>query len=287
MLLALLPQHPAFRLLEWNVSDSAWVNQRDATRQLLRETDPDVLVLVQVAPAIDVAGIRAMLAGLRGPADTTWFISSNQSGPGAEHSVIASRDSIRPSAAFAAAQLPDTGDLARRAAVPDSETGRAVAPAAVALRTNGALVRIRGDWFFVAAVHLTCCGTEGSWREYRRQLGATVIRDLVRQETDRLRPAGIVIAGDFNVVTGSAPLDTLLATRPKPPHGDIVRAEAVQGDGQAEWTWDGSGTQFPNGRLDHVLYSSGTLDVVRARVVDHPIINRHRPVLVELQPRMR
>ena len=278
----LFPQHPAFRLLEWNVSDSAWAQRPEATRTLLRNADPDILVLVQVAPGMDSTSIRALLTGLRGPADTTWFLGINTNGAGAEHTVIASRDSVVSLGDFRAAQLPDTGALARLAAVPDTETGRTVAPAAINLRTNGALVRSHGRWILVAAVHLTCCGTAGSWREYRRQLAAITIRDLVRQDAAARRPAGVVIAGDFNVVSGDAPLDTLLGTL-SPPLGPMRRATAIGPDGTSDWTWEGRGTPFPNGRLDHVLYSSGSLAVMRAKVLQDSDINRHRPVVVDME----
>ena len=269
-------QRPGIRLLQWNVSDSAWVKRADLSRAVLRHADPDIVVLVQVAPAIDAGTIRSMLTGLRGPADTTWFISAPEAGRRNERTVIASRDSLRELPELARLEYPGTGALAMRAAAPDSAPRE---PRAV--RANGALIKVDGRWILVAGVHLTCCGTAGSWREDRRLAGAVTVRDAIRPLLAQHRPAAVVIAGDLNLVAGQAPMDSLLATT-----RDMRRAEAVRENDTTSWTWDGSGTPFPNGRLDHVLYSSGTIGVVRATVLDGDTsraINRHRPLLVELR----
>lgn len=266
-------QRPSFRLVEWNVSDSAWLKRAELSRAVLRHADPDLVVLVQVAPAIDAGTIRSMLAGLRGPADTTWFISAPEAGRMNERVVIASRDSLRELPGLTHLEYPVTGALAARSAAPDSAPRE---PRGV--RSNGALARIDGRWIMIVGVHLTCCGTADSWREDRRLAGAITIRETIRPLLAQHRPAALIIAGDLNLVAGTAPMDSLLAiTR------DMRRAEAVRANDTTSWTWDGSGTPFPNGRLDNVLYSSGTLGVVRATVLDDDTsraVNRHRPVVV-------
>ena len=77
------------------------------------------------------------------------------------------------------------------------------------------------------------------------------------------------------------------------------RADALRLDRWTDWTWDGRGMPFNGGRLDNVLYSSGTLAVRRALVWDTEFlpadtlrahgmdastsktIGRHRPVVVD------
>ena len=293
----------SFRVLEWNVSDSEWVKHAEATRAVLRHADADVFVLVQVGKGLAAPDIRRMLAGLRGPGDTTWFVSV-RGADDYESSVIASRDSVRELPEFARVVYPDIGQtaaLAARAAIP--RTGEHVAPrdTVETVRTNGALVRVGNRWLLVAGVHLTCCGTPDSWREYRRQLGAMAIRDRMRAALATSAVQGAIAAGDMNLVAGAAALDTLLATATRAPLGPMRRADAVQPDGWTDWTWDGRGTPFNGGRLDNVIYSSGALTVLRARVWDteflpadtlraHELtpttsssIGRHRPVVVDFR----
>jgi endonuclease/exonuclease/phosphatase family metal-dependent hydrolase len=150
-----------------------------------------------------------------------------------------------------------------------------------------------------------CCGTPDTWREYRRQLGAIAVRERIRTALATLTPAAVVIAGDMNLVSGRSALDTLLHTLLSAPAASrlapMVRADAFHSDGWTDWTWDGTGTPFNGGRLDNVLYSSGTLAVTHARVWDteflpadtlraHQLtadmsktINRHRPVVVDFR----
>ncbi|MCG6987222.1 MAG: endonuclease/exonuclease/phosphatase family protein [Gemmatimonadetes bacterium] len=290
---------PSFRVLEWNVSDSAWIRHRAASRAVLRSADPDIVVLVQVSGGTGVRGVREMLAGLRNPADTTWFVTSRVQGD-YEHTVIASRYPVRALSEFDRVAYPDTGRAVARATPMPGETVPQRDTVDLA-RTNGALVRVADRWLLVVGLHLTCCGTRDDWREARRRLAATAVRDRTRAAMARTRPAGVVMAGDMNLVGGRAPLDTLLATIAAPPLGPLRRAPAVHFDGWTDWTWDGRGTPFNAGRLDNIVYSTGTLDLLRARVWDTEsmdadtlrayglmpetsrTIGRHRPVVVDLR----
>ena len=287
-----------FRLLEWNVSDSAWLKQPDATHAILRHANPDIVVLVQVSPLIDPNGIRRLLRGLRGASDTLWFVEMGQA-LGIEHTVIASRDSVKALPEFAKVTFAEAGALAQRAAVPanDSVT-RSKGPVEL-VRTNGAMVRVRGQWVFVTGIHLMCCGLADTWREYRRQLGAIAIRDLIQAVIHRVKPVAAIVAGDLNLVSGRAALDTILRAGQAAPLGPLERAEALHFDGWTDWTWDGRTTPFNGGRLDNVLYSSGRLTPTMTRIWDteympadtlaaHGLtaamsrsINQHRPVVVD------
>jgi hypothetical protein len=163
------------------------------------------------------------------------------------------------------------------------------------------MVRAADRWILVVGVHLTCCGTPHTWRDARRRLAAHLVRDRVVATLSSEAPAGLVIAGDLNLVTGRAPLDTLLATPTPPRLGPLRRADALHPDGWTDWTWDGRGTPFNGGRLDNVLYSSASLEAVHSRVWDtefmepdtlavHGLeagtsasIGRHRPVVVDFR----
>ncbi|MEP6762929.1 MAG: endonuclease/exonuclease/phosphatase family protein [Gemmatimonadaceae bacterium] len=297
------PTRPAnaFRVLEWNVSDSGWVRQSASSRAVLRWANPDVLVLAQVSKGLNANAIKRMLSGLRGPADTTWFItidSVNALG-NVEHTVIASRDSVKQVPEFALVLFPETGALAARATIPANDSVTRARGGNESVRTNGAMVRVGSNWLFVVGVHFMCCGTIDTWREYRRQLGAIAVRDRLNKVLTRLTPNGIIIAGDMNLVSGSAPLDTVLTAAAKSPFAPMVRANALHFDNWTDWTWDGRNTPFNGGRLDNIVYSSGKLVATNARIYDTEylpldtltaheltsgtsvLINQHRPVVVD------
>ena len=289
----------AFRLLTWNVSDSAWVQHLDETRAVLRHADADVFAFEQVAPGMDAGAVRRILSGLRGPADTTWFVSVRPADPAVEHTVIASRDPIREIPEFALVEVADTGRLATLGAWPDSARFRGIYATRAATRSNAASVRVRGAWVLVTAVHLTCCGSPGDWREFRRQAEAAAIRKRLDEVAARVRPDAVVVAGDMNLVSGRAAMDTVLGSLRRSSLGPMRRADALHFDGWTDWTWDGRGTPFNGGRLDNVIYSAGALAPGHARIWDtewlptdtlraHGLeaatsqtIGRHRPVVVD------
>lgn len=147
---------------------------------------------------------------------------------------------------------------------------------------------------------LTSSGAAGSWRDLRRQVEATAISERLRLAMQRWHPDAVVVAGDMNIVTGPAPLDTLINALANTSIGPLRAADAVQFDRWTNWTWDGRGTAFNGGRLDIVAYSAGALRAVDARVWNTELmppdtlqahglttgssasINRHRPVVVDL-----
>jgi hypothetical protein len=115
----------------------------------------------------------------------------------------------------------------------------------------------------------------------------------------RIHPDGIVVAGDMNLVSGRAALDTILKSVTARPLSPMMRVDALHLDGWTDWTWDGTGTPFNGGRLDNFVYSAGTLTPQFSRIWDtadmppdtlraHGLeatsskdINRHRPVVVD------
>jgi len=284
----------SFRFLTWNVSDSEWVKHGDESRAVLSYADPDVVMIIEIAPAMNATDVRRMLSGLRGPGDTTWFISF-RAGTSGEHEAIASRDSVVDVPEFAFVPYPDTGALVEKAGLPELRQQGLV----LNVKTNGALVRRDGGWMFVVAVHLPSDGGPTSPNEYRRQLAAIAVRERAQSVLEHRIPSAVIAAGDFNLIAGSAALDTLLKTIVTPPLGPMRRADAYHWDGRTDWTWDGRGTSIGSQRFDNVLYSTGTLVEQQGRVWDTELlspdtlaahgltagtsrdINRHRPIVVD------
>ena len=74
-----------------------------------------------------------------------------------------------------------------------------------------------------------------------------------------------MVAGDFNAVQGSAPVDLLRAGPDAVT--SLVAVEARHRGHDVQWTWSGEGTPFPSGRLDFVLHS-GALVPLQTQVFD-------------------
>jgi hypothetical protein len=287
-----------FRVLQWNVSDSAWVKAEPATRAVLHYANPDIVMLVEVHKYMTAPEVKRMMSGMRGSDDTTWFISYRE-GAGGEHTAIASRTPLTEVAELQSITLPQSGPRAARIAQPDSEKAKAPAPTAVSIA--GAVARIGSKAVLIVPMHFTCCGSFGTWREYRRQEDALLIRERLRAALSHIKVDAIVAGGDMNLVSGRVALDTLLSSVNARPLGPMRRADALHIDGWTDWTWDGTGTPFNGGRLDNMIYSSGTLRVTAARILDtadmpadslraHSLeagmsqaINRHRPVVVDFE----
>jgi hypothetical protein len=117
---------------------------------------------------------------------------------------------------------------------------------------------------------------------------------------DRTQVDGLIVAGDFNLV--STPLPLVIVSGPyRPPHAGLIAAELRHLDGAESWTWDGRGTPFPSRAMDFVLYSPHVLSLRRGYVLDtadlpRPELDRlglqpesasrlsaHRPLVVEFE----
>lgn len=286
----------SFRVLEWNVSDSAWLKNREVSRAVLRHADADILIWAQIHPGFQAADIKEFLSGLRGPQDTVWNVSFRGRGS-LEHTAIASRYRIEELAEFDNIPFPTSGPGVAEAQPPDdNQPGvRAAVPSA------GVVVTIGSRKLLVIGLHFTCCGVPGNWREYRRRIEASQLRKRIEVVLSRARVDGLIVAGDMNLVAGRAALDTILAVTVARHIGPLVRADALHADGWTDWTWDGRGTPFNGGRLDNVVYSSAALRTTMARIWDtefmpadtlrdHGLesgvsraINHHRPVVVDFQ----
>jgi hypothetical protein len=284
------------RILEWNVSDSAWVKNESATRSVLRHADPDVVVLIQIHPGLTTVDLKRVLSGIRGPGDTAWHLSYRGSS-GLEHTAIASRTPIVEVPEFENIPFPTTRSDAQQA-IPTDPAERGVKPA---VPITAVTLKWKSGSLLVVGLHFTCCGTIDTWREYRRRIEADEVRARLRTAVSRIRPDGVVIAGDMNLVSGRAALDTVLKSIVVKPLSPMMRVDALHLDGWTDWTWDGTGTQFNGGRLDNVVYSSGTLRPVFSRIWDtadlspdtlraygleassSKTINRHRPVVVDFR----
>ncbi|MBC8522297.1 endonuclease/exonuclease/phosphatase family protein, partial [PVC group bacterium] len=107
------------------------------------------------------------------------------------------------------------------------------------------------------SLHLRCCGGPTGEAEEQRQLEATNIRRAL----DNIKRKRLVIAGDWNLVGTTKPLEIIMANK-------LAIVDAFQPDKRLNATWSDTTSSFTPGRLDWMLYSPETLKVVNCFVLD-------------------
>ncbi|HMB70033.1 MAG TPA: endonuclease/exonuclease/phosphatase family protein, partial [bacterium] len=92
----------------------------------------------------------------------------------------------------------------------------------------------------------------------------------------------VIVAGDLNLVGWRRQLDTLLhgtienpveygpAAPPDVDGTSLADAHPYHTTGLADWTWHGSDSPFPPGRLDYVVYSDAALELAGGFVLWTP-----------------
>lgn len=287
------------RVFSWNLSSDAFVKDPATFRALVRQARADILLLDEVAPSTNEQQIRAALAGLPSNSKDQWYVDFGVSG-GRQRGVIVSRLPLE--------RLPEFSDVVP---YPDAERRRLGERMAAAqenlpafsmdggIPMNGAVALAGARRLLVVTTDLQCCGdAPGSWQEDRRHVEATELRRRVNQVLARTRIDGVIVAGDFNLV--STPVPLVIASGPYGlPHAGLIAAELTHLDGSDRWTWDGRGTRFPSRPMDFVLYGPHALALREGYVLDAEDLPRaeldrwglqpesanrlsaHRPLVVE------
>jgi endonuclease/exonuclease/phosphatase family metal-dependent hydrolase len=283
-LASLVAQAEDLRILSWNISNNAFEEEAEEFQSLLRWADPDIVLLDEVHPSVPLDKLHVALATLRPGEDETWYVSYGSSG-GRQRDIIASRAPQEAVPEFSG-MIPYSEEDRRYIHERMSDRERAFTNLTMdnGIPVNAAIVLVGGRRLLVVITDLQCCGDDAdSWQEYRRQVEAREIRRLIEKVLDRTDVDGLIIAGDFNLVTGLAAAEILNEPYEICPDG-LSTAELYHPDGVAQWTWNGSGMPFPNGRLDFQFYCSDTLDMRSGFVLENDAAaetGRHRPLVAE------
>jgi len=300
---ALADEDPAggasVRILSWNISGEAFVAEPQAFLSLLRWADPDIVLLDEVLPSADISELQAALADLRADDDETWYVSVGASG-GRQRDVVASRAPLEMLPEFSI-MIPYPDAVRRYVLERMTDHHRSDADHSMdyGIPVNAAIVVVDGRRLLTVVVDLQCCGPDpDTWPEYRRQAEARTIRQRIEQVLERTTVDSLVIAGDLNLVSGMAAAQILSEPYSICPDG-LNTAELYHPTNDANWTWDGRGMPFPNGRLDFQLYCSESLEMLSGFILNTENLapealqeldlesdsslktGRHRPLLAE------
>lgn len=245
----------ALRVLSWNVSDLGPIEAPDAFSRLITGLAPDVILFDEVSRDIDASWFADRFAEL----DGEWTIVRGMAG-GRQTTLAASRFPVRPvleRIEYADSILVLIGEPSTPQLQQDLLTGISDAMPALAVAID-----VDGRQILMVTTDLQCCGHAGSSEDRARWMMADRIRDAVAEAIASASWAGVIVAGDFNLVGSRAPLDIIGAAL-DPAGADLEPAFALRLDGASTATWRSPGP-FPPGRLDFVLYSTSSLDVLRA-----------------------
>jgi endonuclease/exonuclease/phosphatase family metal-dependent hydrolase len=91
-----------------------------------------------------------------------------------------------------------------------------------------------------------------------------------------------IIGGDLNLVGSRTPLDVLV--RQLDGGQDLAVAEPVVLGTPIKYTWYDNATDFTPGRLDYITYSTSSLEVSRAFVLDTTILAEESLYRIGLSP---
>ena len=257
-----------FRVLSWNVSDDAFVRDPAGFKAMLTRADADILLFDEVGPATTERQLSAVVAGRRREGSNAWHIAVGRSG-GRQRGVIVSRQPVEslPELSGAVPYPPRDRERIHKRML-EADADRPGYSMDGGIPVNGAIVRAAGRRLLVVILDLQCCGDDpASWEEDRRRVETGEIRTRIEQVLKRTTVDGVIVAGDFNLV--STPLPMVIMSGPYPlPHGGLIAAELRQLDGIETWTWDGTGSPFPSRAMDFVLYSPNALRLRSGFILD-------------------
>ena len=266
----------AFRVVAWNVSSMSFRDNQDAFRRVVAALAPDILLLDEIHFTVtpeDLARFTRDLAGEGG--GWTWWLAS---GGGRQRTAVgAGGREVRGEGGMGRIGYP-SGALERwLAEVGDEPEVPGMAPPSVLARAEaegglsatGAWVTVGGRDVLFVPVDLQSAGYDGSPRDRLRELQARTLNEAIAAALADRPGAGLVVAGDLNVVGSARPLDEL--RRGLGVGGrdlDVARLERLRHRSLATWRSTWGEDPFSPGRLDYLLYRGAVLRVERAFLFD-------------------
>lgn len=237
-----IPARPAesLRVMTLNVLKSGPVTRPDSFARLLNAVAPDVVLLEEWDDG-DATSVQAWFTTLI-KSDAGWHVLK----PAGSSVAIASRYPITQIGGKVEGVTKDDG------------TPHGVRY--VAGTVNSPIGAVA-----VAAVHLKCCGSADSWEDQLRTRESKAINANFAAAAKDVKVR--LIGGDFNLVGSRPPLD-IMRSGLDADASDLSIADPIVSGDHAMYTWVDWNTAFTPGRLDYLLYSDSSAEVVRSFVID-------------------
>ena len=266
----------ALRVVTWNVSSLSFRNNQDAFRRVVAALAPDVLLLDEIYFAVTREDLARFTRGLAAEGEAwSWWLAS---GGGRQRTAVGARGrevrgesgmgriGYRPGALES--WLRTVGDEPEVPGMPPPSV-LARAEAEGGLSATGAWVTVDGRDILFVPVDLQSAGYDGSPRDWLRELQARTLNEAIATALRDRPGAGLVVAGDLNVVGSVRPLDELgrglgVAGRDL----EVARLERLRDRSLATWRSTWGEDPFSPGRLDYLLYRGAALQVERAFLFD-------------------
>ncbi len=253
------------KVFSWNVSGDAFIKNPALFKALINQAQANILLLDEVSGNTTLSQIRAALP-ISQNNDDDWQLSFGKSG-GRQRAIIASRLPMQPLTEFSQiVPYPEPEKIRLRQRMAQAGELKYAESLDLGIPVNGAIVRSDNKRLLLVSVDLECCGSKpSSWEEDKRRVEVTAIRTLIQNIIKRTQVDGIIVAGDFNLVSTVMPL-VIIAGPYQQPHAALLAAELKHINGQQTWTWDGRGTDYPSRVMDLVLYSPQSLELIAGYV---------------------
>lgn len=246
---ALLHKHPNtdFRAVNWNVEFSAIMQQPQNFMPVLKALDADILFFQELDERTNADQLAQLLnQHLNANNNDPWTVFIGHGG-GNLRCAVASRLPTQTIPGIEPLPYPDD---------PKKTT-----------RHAAALIRQGDHKLLATSIHLRCCGSADSYEEEVRMMETGVLNLALRKALSSTRSRGVLVAGDFNLVGAREPIERMRVSLDV-DHSELEIASPFQLDGRSNATWADSDQPYVPGRLDYVLFSDSSLEVVRSFVFD-------------------
>ncbi|MCC5867293.1 MAG: endonuclease/exonuclease/phosphatase family protein [Gammaproteobacteria bacterium] len=253
----------AVRIMSANVEWAAPLTDPAPFARILKALDPDI-VLLQEWDRIERRRGQPPIPRESADAIAEWF---NTHAPGERRwqvrrspelgIAIASRDALTALGGERIAYRLSEGD--------ETLLGRGV-------RYVGALSQTRAGPVAVASLHLKCCGAWAAEEDLQRQAEAVTVNAAFRRALADSPAVMAVIGGDFNLVGARSPKQTI-ARGLDLDGSDLAAAPLLALGGHAATTWRDPRSRFSPSRLDYMLYSDSSAELLNAFALDTAVLD--------------
>ncbi len=266
----------ALRVVTWNVSSMSFRDNQDAFRRVVAALAPDVLLLDEIYFAVTREDLARFTRGLAAEGQAwSWWLAS---GGGRQRTGVGARGrEVRGESAMGRiGYLPGALESWLHAVGDEPEVPGMAPPSVLAraeaeggLSATGAWVTVDGRDILFVPVDLQSAGYDGSPRDRLRELQARTLNGAIAAALRDRPGAGLVVAGDLNLVGSVRPLDELrrglgIGGRDL----EVARLERLRDRSLATWRSTWGDDPFSPGRLDYLLFRGAALRVERAFLFD-------------------